>query len=290
MPSADDSRSQARLLQQSKDQAERTDGLHHIRPNKGPGYAQPEPTPRWDVHFGILKMTERAPRLLISPLGSHWGRPLQCGLAICTSAMNRITFSTSELRAWAAAVNGALEDRLLSLDEENALARYAKHFSLSHSDLDHQDVHKSLVQGAVTQGIVPDRQKLSSAVPFNLMKSKQLSGSSTGLTTSRRWCVGAPAHFPRGQHPGGARRLPPPRHLPEPPHRGSRAHAGIVESVETRKPSLGRRRPQEAGPTSDHRSPQSGRQAETTANLPLNPTRIGRIRQTLSPGASAMLN
>ena len=35
--------------------------------------------------FGILKMTERAPRLLISPLGPNWGRPLQCGLAICTS-------------------------------------------------------------------------------------------------------------------------------------------------------------------------------------------------------------
>ena len=30
-------------------------------------------------------MTERAPRLLISPLGPNWGRPLQCGLEICTS-------------------------------------------------------------------------------------------------------------------------------------------------------------------------------------------------------------
>ncbi len=44
-----------------------------------------EPIPRWDVHFGILKMTERAPRLLLSPSGPNWGRPLQCGLAICTS-------------------------------------------------------------------------------------------------------------------------------------------------------------------------------------------------------------
>ena len=30
-------------------------------------------------------MTEGAPRLLISPSGPNWGRPLQCGLAICTS-------------------------------------------------------------------------------------------------------------------------------------------------------------------------------------------------------------
>ncbi len=37
------------------------------------------------MHFGILKMTERAPRLLISPLAPNWGRPLQCGLEICTS-------------------------------------------------------------------------------------------------------------------------------------------------------------------------------------------------------------
>ena len=44
-----------------------------------------KPIPRWNVHFGILKMTERAPRLLISPLAPNWGRPLQCGLEICTS-------------------------------------------------------------------------------------------------------------------------------------------------------------------------------------------------------------
>ena len=37
------------------------------------------------MHFGILKMTERAPRLLISPLAPNWGRPLQRGLEICTS-------------------------------------------------------------------------------------------------------------------------------------------------------------------------------------------------------------
>ena len=33
-----------------------------------PGTASPKPIPRWDVHFGILKTTERTPRLVISPL------------------------------------------------------------------------------------------------------------------------------------------------------------------------------------------------------------------------------
>ena len=31
-----------------------------------------KPIPRWDMHFGILKTTERTPRLLTSPLGPNW--------------------------------------------------------------------------------------------------------------------------------------------------------------------------------------------------------------------------
>ena len=69
---------------------------------------------------------------------------------------------------------GALEDGLLSLDEENALARYADHFSLAQQALDQNGVQTSLVQAAVlrdvTQGIIPKRQRVNGAVPFNLMK------------------------------------------------------------------------------------------------------------------------
>ena len=82
------------------------------------------------------------------------------------------------IRAWEAAAQGALEDGLISLDEENALARYADHFSLAQQALDQNGVHASLVQAAVTrdvtQGIVPKRQRVNGAVPFNLMKSEQL--------------------------------------------------------------------------------------------------------------------
>ena len=82
------------------------------------------------------------------------------------------------IRAWETAVQGALEDGLLSLDEENALARYADHFSLTQQDLDQNGVQTSLVQAAVlrdvTQGIIPKRQRVNGAVPFNLMKSEQL--------------------------------------------------------------------------------------------------------------------
>ena len=76
------------------------------------------------------------------------------------------------------AVEGTLEDGLLSLDEKNALARYTGYFSLDQHDLDQNGVQTSLVQAAVlrdvTQGIIPKRQLVNGAVPFNLMKSEQL--------------------------------------------------------------------------------------------------------------------
>ena len=82
------------------------------------------------------------------------------------------------IQAWEAAVEGTLEDSLLSLDEENALAKYADYFSLTQQDLDEKGTHSSLVHAAVirdvTQGIVPQLQRVSGAVPFNLMKPKQL--------------------------------------------------------------------------------------------------------------------
>ena len=81
------------------------------------------------------------------------------------------------VQAWAA-VEGALEDGLFTLDEENALTRYIKHFNLSQSQLDAHGVHTSLIKAAVirdiTEGIVPQRQNITGRVPFNLMKSEKL--------------------------------------------------------------------------------------------------------------------
>ena len=81
-------------------------------------------------------------------------------------------------RAWETAVEGTLEDGLLSLDEENALAKYADYFSLDQRDLDRNGVQTSLVQAEVirdvTQGIVPQQQRVNGTVPFNLMKSETL--------------------------------------------------------------------------------------------------------------------
>ena len=82
------------------------------------------------------------------------------------------------VQAWEAAIEGALEDGLFTLDEENALTRYINHFNLSQSQLDAHGVHTSLIKAAVlreiAEGVVPDRQQLNRNVPFNLMKSENL--------------------------------------------------------------------------------------------------------------------
>ena len=82
------------------------------------------------------------------------------------------------IRAWEAVVESGLEDGLVSLDEESALAKYASHFNLTQANLDGNGAQTSLVQAAVirdvTQGIVPQRQNITGTIPFNLMKSETL--------------------------------------------------------------------------------------------------------------------
>ena len=65
------------------------------------------------------------------------------------------------IRAWEAAVKGALEDGLINMDEENALNRYMDHFSLTQSQMNQNGVLTQVVKAAVirdiAEGIVPDR-------------------------------------------------------------------------------------------------------------------------------------
>ena len=50
------------------------------------------------------------------------------------------------VRAWEAAVEGVLEDALLTRDEENALYRYADHFRLTPQQPNRNGVQTTLVQ------------------------------------------------------------------------------------------------------------------------------------------------
>ena len=82
------------------------------------------------------------------------------------------------VRAWEEAVEGAIEDGLISLAEENALSQYLDHFGLTTQDVNMNGAQTSVVQAAVirdiTMGIIPQRQNVTGNVPFNLMKSEQL--------------------------------------------------------------------------------------------------------------------
>ena len=81
-------------------------------------------------------------------------------LAIRQAGLAGVKAKGLQVRAWEAAVEGALEDGLMSLDEENALAKYISHFNLTQQDLDRNGVQTSLVQAAVirdvTQGMGVD--------------------------------------------------------------------------------------------------------------------------------------
>ncbi len=82
------------------------------------------------------------------------------------------------IRAWEAVVEGALEDGLITLDEENALNRYMDHFNLTQAQMDQNGVLTQVAKAAVirdiAEGIVPHRQNITGRVPFNLVKSEKL--------------------------------------------------------------------------------------------------------------------
>ena len=81
-------------------------------------------------------------------------------------------------QAWEAAVESSIEDGVLSLDEENALIHYLRHFNLEQADVDGNGAYNNMVKSAVireaAEGLIPDRLGDIPRVPFNLMKSEQL--------------------------------------------------------------------------------------------------------------------
>ena len=84
-------------------------------------------------------------------------------LSIRQAGLGREEANRLLIRAWETGVEGILEDGLLPLDEENALAKYADYSSLDPHSLDRNSVQTSLVQAAVirdvAQGIVPQRHR-----------------------------------------------------------------------------------------------------------------------------------
>jgi hypothetical protein len=82
------------------------------------------------------------------------------------------------VQAWEKAVSEALEDNILSRDEEHALVTFAKRFSLEHKDLDGHGaltrLAKSEVLRSIVEGNVRSRADIVGFIPFNLQKGEKL--------------------------------------------------------------------------------------------------------------------
>ena len=116
----------------------------------------------------------------VAVLATHDGNTHRTKLAamLGESQLSSIERRLLLVQAWEAAVESSLKDGVLSLDEEDALDSYLRHFDLSETDVDvngaYHKMVKSMVIREAAEGIIPDRLKITSDVPFNLMKSEQL--------------------------------------------------------------------------------------------------------------------
>ena len=123
------------------------------------------------------RLLQQARRAAIAPAGSD-GHLTGLETALQGSRLSETERRDLLSEAWEAAVEGSLEDGALSLDEENALVCYLRHFGLSQGDVNRNGAFTSMIQSAVireaAEGLIPDRLGDIGPVPFNLMKSEQL--------------------------------------------------------------------------------------------------------------------
>lgn len=137
---------------------------------------------RGDDESAALGRAARDRVMLDARLAALAARNGQAHLDALSDALGGLDMTPAEesrllVQAWEAAVEGYLEDGVLSLDEEAALVRYLAHFNLRASDVNGNGAHLNMVKSAalreLSEGIVPERQNHSSHT-FNLMKSEKL--------------------------------------------------------------------------------------------------------------------
>lgn len=99
------------------------------------------------------------------------------GSAIQDSGLSAAEQRRLLIRAWEAAIHGAIEDGLLTLEEESSLVRYMEHFDLGQHDLNGNGAYSIMVEAIVlrevSEGIIPQRCNVV-GLPINLQKSEQL--------------------------------------------------------------------------------------------------------------------
>jgi hypothetical protein len=82
------------------------------------------------------------------------------------------------IKGWTEAVETALEDRVLTSEEETRLTAIKEKFSLSQDDLDRNGLYTKVVQAGVLRDIldgkIPERTRVEGNLPFNFQKTEQL--------------------------------------------------------------------------------------------------------------------
>lgn len=95
-----------------------------------------------------------------------------------SSYIDRKTFQQVVLECLDRAIERALDDGLLTQEEERAVADYVTRYSLDKSQLSTNQSYLRLVKAAVLrdllQGIIPQRLEFSIALPVNLQKSERI--------------------------------------------------------------------------------------------------------------------
>jgi hypothetical protein len=82
------------------------------------------------------------------------------------------------IQAWGEAVDKALDDGVISPEEESSLIAFKDYFSLSSDDLDSIGAWTKVVKAAILcdilEGNIPDRVQISGSLPFNFQKNEKL--------------------------------------------------------------------------------------------------------------------
>ena len=130
------------------------------------------------------------------------------------------------IRAWEETVEGALEDGLISLDEDHALCQYMKHFDISEQDLNANGALTTMVQAAVIRAEPKPARKARS---FPRPEHRGRGNQGFRLTT--------PPGPPRRSIAPGRRRSIPGRNTPQlPRERDPDVHIRPVSGNLTRFP------------------------------------------------------
>lgn len=95
-----------------------------------------------------------------------------------SSYMNRSAISECIVSGYENAVERALNDHVITEEEEARLSELQRHLGLSRHKLDRNGAFTRVVKGAVIRdvlnGVVPERMQVDGNLPFNLQKSEQL--------------------------------------------------------------------------------------------------------------------